>query len=74
MAGDNIDYENKELLRMLEKNNIKNFVTLLGIKDNIYEIMNCLDFLVLSSYSEACPNVILESSLCGIPVIFNRCW
>ena len=54
---------------MLDRNNIRNNVTLLGQRANIYEIMNCLDFLILSSYSEACPNVLLEASLCGIPAI-----
>tara|TARA_Y100001968_G_C19438474_1_gene761155 strand:- start:1148 stop:2275 length:1128 start_codon:yes stop_codon:yes gene_type:complete len=69
MAGEKIDYNNKEITRILKTNNIGNFVTLLGPRDNISEIMNCLDFLVLSSNSEACPNVILEASFCGIPSI-----
>ena len=69
MAGEKIYCNNKELIGMLEKNNIRNHVTMLGPIAKIYEIMNCLDFLILSSYSEACPNVLLEASLCGIPAI-----
>jgi|OM-RGC.v1.008137857 Glycosyltransferase len=50
LAGDEIIKENKELMISLEKNGIKDWVFLMGPRDDINNIMNALDILILPKY------------------------
>lgn len=53
----------------IKKNNLQNFVYLLGYKKDIRPYLNIADMLLNSSYYEGLPNVILESFAHEVPVI-----
>ena len=69
MLGENINLDNQNLRDFIIENNMLDDVSLLGPKRNIYPYLNKSHFLILSSNSEAFPNVILEASLCCTPSI-----
>lgn len=69
LVGAGITNENETLQSWIEENDIKNEVILAGSRNDIPTIMNSLDIHLLSSSSEAFPNVINEAMACGVPCI-----
>ena len=69
LAGREMDSRNIDLIKLIEKYRLKNMVTLLGFKKEIFPIIAAQDFIILPSYSEGFSNVLLESMFCGIPCI-----
>lgn len=69
IVGTGLDKENKELIKMIDENNLAMEVNLLGRRDDIEVVMNGIDLFVLSSLSEAFPNVLNEAMLCGTPCV-----
>jgi len=69
LVGDGINKQNNELMILLEKNEIKDWVLLMGPQDDIYNVMNAFDIHILSSISESFGNVLAEAMACGIPCI-----
>lgn len=58
--------------KLSEKLNIKDNVSFLGFKENPYNYMSQADIFISSSRYEGFPNVVLESLVCGTPVIGNN--
>lgn len=68
-VGLGLDQCNNELVNSIINNNLMSNVVLLGERDDIPEFMRTVDIVLLSSISEAFPNVLAESMLCGTPCI-----
>lgn len=61
--------ERKKLEALIEKNDLKNRVFLLGYIPDATDYLNAFDIFVLPSLKEGLPYVILEAGLQGLPVV-----
>jgi glycosyltransferase involved in cell wall biosynthesis len=68
-AGVNLDNNNTSLVSLIKDKGLSNRVHLLGRRNDIPSIMNGIDLFILSSESEAFPNVLNEAMACGIPCV-----
>jgi glycosyltransferase involved in cell wall biosynthesis len=69
LIGSDVDEANSAIREMLEREDVRDRVKLLGARDDIPELMNALDVHVLSSLDEAFPNVLAEAMACGTPCV-----
>lgn len=69
LVGTDLDNDNPELVSLINSYNLNNNVILFGRSENVKDVMNGIDLFILSSNSEAFPNVLNESMLCGTPCI-----
>jgi glycosyltransferase involved in cell wall biosynthesis len=69
LVGRGLDETNSELRRCIERAGLEGHVLTLGLREDVADILRAVDLHVLSSRSEAFPNVIAESMLCGVPNI-----
>ncbi|EAW28589.1 Glycosyl transferase group 1 [Alteromonadales bacterium TW-7] len=60
---------NQQLMVWLQQNNVLDNIILAGKRSDIPHIMNGLDIHLLSSSSEAFPNVLNEAMACGTPCV-----
>ncbi|EKO3726007.1 glycosyltransferase [Vibrio metschnikovii] len=69
MVGSDLTTDNIKLNQLLKDNICNEHITLLGRRSDITTVMNGFDLFVLSSVSEAFPNVLAEAMACGTPCV-----
>lgn len=69
LAGKGMSETNQELTGWIDAQNLRDQIILLGLRSDIPAVMNALDLHVLSSSSEAFPNVLAEAMACGTPCV-----
>lgn len=69
LVGTGMDDRNEALAAMIAARGLSGQVRLLGRRDDIPRVMNALDLHVMSSLSEAFPNVLAEAMACGTPCV-----
>ena len=69
MVGLNMNNNNKILKDQIKKFKLDKKIKLIGSRKNIVEVMNGLDIHILTSKSEAFPNVVVEAMSCKTPCI-----
>ena len=61
-----------ELMQFIKEKEIESCFRFIGFTNDIYKYYEKSNLLVLSSYEEGTPNVILESFMCYLPVIASN--
>lgn len=69
LVGPGMVADNAALGDLLQRWELRSKVTLAGPRADIGAVMNALDLHVLSSRSEAFPNVVAEAMACGTPCV-----
>ena len=70
LCGRGMDRTNIELINILRKYDIENSTILYGYQSDVNKILNGLDlYISTSSFGEGFPNIILEASYTGLPII-----
>jgi glycosyltransferase involved in cell wall biosynthesis len=67
IVGDGADMD--RLSHLSRKLGVSGIVRLVGFQPNVGEYLGIADLFVLPSYSEGCPNALLEAMAAGIPVV-----
>lgn len=72
LAGTNMVWSNQELAGLLKRYDISQRVLLIGETNDVPAVMNAIDLHVLSSFSEAFPNVVAEAMACCTPCVVTN--
>lgn len=69
LCGEGIDDDNVELMRLIAGSGRADAFRLLGFRADMGQVLAALDVGVLSSRTEAFPNVIVETMACAVPFV-----
>ena len=69
LAGQGLTADNSDLMSLINQSGLRDKVMLLGVRDDIPQVMNALDVHVLSSLAEGFPNVVAEAMAAGTPCV-----
>jgi len=72
LAGTGCEPGNADLQRLLQTLSLDTCTYLLGRRSDVPALMNAMDIHVLSSSSEAFPNVVAEAMACGTPCVVTQ--
>ena len=72
LAGMGCEPGNADLRRLLQNFSLDACTHLLGRRSDVPALMNAMDIHVLSSSSEAFPNVVAEAMACGTPCVVTQ--
>jgi glycosyltransferase involved in cell wall biosynthesis len=67
LIGRGLQPDNRELFALIRDSGCEDLATSLGSRSDIEDLARAMDLHVLPSCSEAFPNVIAETMLCGTP-------
>lgn len=62
----------KKIEAYIAKNNMNRYITLLGVRTDINDLLRTFDVFVLTSLWEGLPRVIPEAMYCKVPVVANQ--
>lgn len=68
-VGQGLSIENQKFIKKVKSLDLEDMLHLKGVVDPVFEIYQMLDLLLLTSVSEAFPNVILEAMSTEIPCV-----
>ena len=69
LCGNQIDWNNENLVNIISNERLQDCFHLLGIRNDIPRLTASLDLCVSSSTSEAFPLIIIEAMACGVPCV-----
>ncbi len=69
LVGAGMERANAPLLELMRRHELTGRIILAGARSDIAAVMGALDLHVLSSRSEAFPNVVAEAMACGTPCV-----
>lgn len=69
MVGNNLDYENKQLVKLIESYNLEDDIILLGRRNNIPALLSSADIYISSSLGESFSNSIGEAMACELTCV-----
>jgi len=68
LFGSGLTVDNAALVAALDAAGLRGCTHLLGFRRDVPALLAASDFVILSSVTEALPNVVLEAMACGVPV------
>jgi glycosyltransferase involved in cell wall biosynthesis len=69
LCGDGIIYDNAELTQWIDTKGLREHVHLLGRREDIPGVINALDIVSSTSFSEGFSNAVGEAMACGVPCV-----